>query len=68
MKVFAEDYAKYSVVCDCKYQKVFPYMNIDAVDVLCIRGVDIKGLAAYQYAPLCSDCEGEGCKQYEPRK
>ena len=43
-------------------------MNIDAVEIYCTRGVDIEGLAPYQYAPKCKGCVGkDNCKDYESK-
>ena len=69
MRVTHENWNEYEAVCDCKYQQTFPFVNIDAVDIICTRGVDIEGLAAYQYAPKCKDCVGKAnCEYYESRE
>ena len=67
MRVTNNNIKDYQAIESCKYQKTFPVMNVDALDVLCIHGVDIEGLAPYQYAPLCQDCVGKGCKNYQSR-
>lgn len=68
MKVTDENYNEYLEIQKCKYQVTFPIINIDALDVICTRGVDIKGLAPYQYAPKCKGCIGRGCVDMEVRK
>ena len=67
MRVTNDNIKDYQAIENCKYQKTFPIMNVDALEVLCTHGVDIEGLAPYQYAPLCSDCVGKGCKNYQSR-
>ena len=67
MRVTNNNIKDYQAIENCKYQKTFPVMNVDALEVLCIHGVDIEGLAPYQYAPLCLDCVGKGCKNYQSR-
>jgi hypothetical protein len=68
MRVTDENYDEYLEIKKCKYQKTFPFMNIDALDVICTYGVDIKGLAPYQYGPKCKSCIGKGCSNMEARK
>ena len=67
MRVTKKNYDNYKTIADCKYQKTFPYINSDAMDVICVRGVNIEGLHPAEYAPLCSQCVGRGCKNYESR-
>ena len=68
MRVTGENWNEYEAIRDCKYQKTFPILNADAVEIYCTYGVDIEGLAAYQYAPKCKGCVGKSdCKDYESR-
>lgn len=68
MKVTDENYDEYLEIKNCKYQVTFPIINIDAFDVICTHGVDIKGLAPYQYALKCKGCIGKECADMEARK
>ena len=67
MRVMHENYKDYEEIQDCKYQKAFPFMNKDELDVICTYGVDVKDIPAYKYAPLCSDCTGKNCGKYKKR-
>lgn len=69
MRVTDKNYKDYEEIRDCKYQQTFPILNADAVEVYCTCGVDIEGLALYQYAPKCKGCVGKtNCREYESRK
>ena len=67
MRVTNNNIKDYQAIESCKYQKTFHIMNVDALEVLCIHGVDIGGLGIYQYDNLCLDCVGKGCKNYKSR-
>ena len=68
MRVTSENWNEYEAVRNCKFQKTFPILNADAVEIYCTCGVDIEGFAPYQYAPKCKGCVGKGnCKEYESR-
>ena len=68
MKVTDKNYDEYLKIRNCKYQVTFPIINIDALNVICTRGVDIEGLAPYQYAPKCKGCIGKRCADIEARE
>ena len=68
MRVTIENYDEYLSVKNCKYQRTFPSFKGDNLYIICIRGVDIGGLAPYQYAPKCKGCVGKGCTDMEVRK
>ena len=67
MRVTNNNIKDYQAIESCKYQKTFPIMNVDVLEVLCTHGVDIEGLSPYQYAPLCLDCIGKSYKDYQSR-
>ena len=68
MTVTNENYDEYLAIKDCEYQRTFPSFNTDTLGVICTYGVDINGLAPYQYAPKCKDCIGKGCTDMKARK
>ncbi len=69
MRVTNENYDEYLAIKKCEYQRTFPIINADALDVVCTYGIDITGLAHYQYVPKCKQCIGKKeCKNYKARK
>ena len=68
MRVTSENYDEDLEIKNCKYQVTFPIMNVDALAVICTHGVEIEGLAPYQYGPKCKDCIGKRCAAIEARK
>ena len=47
MRITGANWNDFEAIRDCKHQQTFPILNVDALDVICTKGVDIEGKGAF---------------------